>query len=79
MSPLMRATLRCVNSSPLVRIDLIGGNPVDLEFDPDRRFGIDESDAPKILKPIARLTIMYIGSSKPTGTLISDTGLRSMK
>jgi hypothetical protein len=32
---------------------------------------VDESHALKVFEPIARLTIMYIGSSKPTGTLIS--------
>ena len=33
----------------------------------------------KNFEPIARLTIMYMGSTKPTGTLISATGRWSMK
>src|SRR6266478_9570074 len=35
----------------LLRIDLIGGNPVDLEFDHDRRFPIDDADAAEIFRP----------------------------
>ena len=34
---------------------------------------------PKSFAPIARLTIMYMGSTKLTGALMSATGLRSMK
>src|SRR5882757_11010989 len=32
----------------LIRIDLIGRNPVDLKFDHDRRFAIDDADAAEI-------------------------------
>src|SRR5476649_2275780 len=34
----------------LVWIDLIGGNPVDLEFDHDRRLTIDDADAAEIFR-----------------------------
>ena len=48
-------------------IDLIDGNPVDLEFDHNGRFSVDESDALEILGAHCGFTIINIGSSKPTG------------
>jgi hypothetical protein len=38
-------------------------NPVDLEFDHFRGFAVDHATPPNHLEPIARLTIMYMGSS----------------
>ena len=45
-----------------LRIDLVGGNPVDLEGDRRRGFVASTNPTPlKFFEPIARLTIMYIG------------------
>jgi len=44
--------LPCIGFPPQIRrrIELISGNPVDLEFDCGRRFGIDEAHALEFLR-----------------------------
>src|SRR5438552_2565049 len=42
----------------LVRIDLIGGNPVDLEFDHDRRFPIDDADPDRDLRADFEIAVL---------------------
>ena len=60
-------------------IDLPGRNPVDLEGDRNRGGRVHETDTGSVFVPIARLTIIYTGSTNVSGTSMSNTGLRSMK